>query len=241
MGSRGARTERGPHVRCEPIAPRVHFGPVASTCSRCSADLHVHRTPSCAPPWRPATRFTPMATCEAGRAGLFLCLDGFRGWVLAAARIPTGREASLCPFIGKTVALFGHPEVRAPNGVILAVVSRVNKVPEHFFGQEKQLLRRRVGRAHLGRDMEQQPAQAAFVRNLRDPLYVQLLCGSLDQLPEAFADLDARNLVPPTSSLRDHRRATLRRIAHSVLNPAGTASPKSRSGPPHSRRMPTVL
>ena len=137
--------------------------------------------------------------------------------------------------------LFGHPAVRAPNGAVLAVVSRVNNVPEHFFGQGKQLLRRRVGRAHLGRDMEQQPAQAAFARNLRDPLYVELLCGSLDQLPQAFADLDARNLVPPTSSLRDPRRATLRRIARSVLNPAGTASPKSRSGPPPSRRMPTVL
>ena len=115
--------------------------------------------------------------------------------------------------------LFGHPAVRAPNGAILAVVSRVNNVAEHFFGQGKQLLRRRVGRAHLGRDMEQQPAQAAFTRNLKDPTYVKVLCGSLDRLPEAFAALDARNLVPPASSLRDHRRANLHRLAHSILEP----------------------
>ena len=115
--------------------------------------------------------------------------------------------------------LFGHPAVRAPNGAILAVVSRVNNVAEHFFGQGKQLLRRRVGRAHLGRDMEQQPAQAAFTRNLKDPTYVKVLCGSLDRLPEAFAALDARNLVPPASSLRDHRRANLHRLARSILEP----------------------
>jgi hypothetical protein len=113
--------------------------------------------------------------------------------------------------------LFGHPAVLAPNGGILAVVSRVNNASEHFFGQEKQLLRRRVGRAHLGLDMEQQPAQAAFVRNLRDPAYVQLLCGSLDQLPDAFAEVDARHLVPSHPVLRDQRRANLRRLVRSNL------------------------
>jgi hypothetical protein len=116
--------------------------------------------------------------------------------------------------------LFGHPAVRAPNGGILAVVSRVNNVPEHFFGQAKQLLRRRVGRAHLGLDMEQQPAQAAFARNLRDPAYVQLLCGSLDQLPETFAELDALHLVASTPVLRDQRRANLRRLVRSNLEPS---------------------
>lgn len=132
--------------------------------------------------------------------------------------------------------LFGHPAIRSKNGALLAVVSRVNNALEHLFGQEKQLLRERVGRAHLGRDMEQQPAQAAFVRNLRDPAYVQLLCGSLDRLPEAFADLDARSLVPPTSSLRDHRRATLRRIARSIMDPAAGKRPH----PPAAQQAPTM-
>lgn len=137
--------------------------------------------------------------------------------------------------------LFGHPAVRAKTGAVLAVVSRVNNALEQLFGQAKQLLRERVGRAHLGRDLEQQPAQAAYVRNLRDPLYVHLLCGSLERLPEAFADLDARNLVPPTSSLRDHRRATLRRIARSIMDPPGATAPRSLPGHVHSQRMPTVL
>jgi hypothetical protein len=113
--------------------------------------------------------------------------------------------------------LFGHPAVHAPNGLILAVVSRVNNVSEHFFGQGKQLLRRRVGRAHLGLDMEQQPAQAAFVRNLRDPTYVELLCGSLDRLPQAFAEVDALHLVASPPVLRDQRRANLRRLVRSNL------------------------
>jgi hypothetical protein len=115
--------------------------------------------------------------------------------------------------------LFGHPAVHAPNGRILAVVSRVNNVSEHFFGQGKQLLRRRVGRAHLGLDMEQQPAQAAFARNLRDPAYVELLCGSLDRLPEAFAEVHALHLVPSHPVLRDQRRANLRRLVRSNLEP----------------------
>jgi len=137
--------------------------------------------------------------------------------------------------------LFGHPAIRATNGAVLAVVSRVNNALEHLFGQEKQLLRERVGRAHLGRDMEQQPAQAALVRNLRDPSYVQLLCGSLDRLPEAFADLDARNLVPPTSSLRDQRRATLRRITRSIMDPAAGKRPHPPACPQHAPTMPTVF
>lgn len=113
--------------------------------------------------------------------------------------------------------LFGHPAVHAPNGRILAVVSRVNNASEHFFGQGKQLLRRRVGRAHLGLDMEQQPPQAAFVRNLRDPAYVELLCGSLDRLPETFAEVGALHLVASPSVLRDRRRANLRRLVRSNL------------------------
>jgi hypothetical protein len=113
--------------------------------------------------------------------------------------------------------LFGHPAVHAPNGAIRAVVSRVNNASEHFFGQGKQLLRRRVGRAHLGLDMEQQPAQAAFARNLRDPAYVEILCGSLDRLPDAFAEVDALHLVPSHPVLRDQRRANLRRLVRSNL------------------------
>jgi len=49
------------------------------------------------------------------------------------------------------------------DGTVIAVVQRTNNVDEHFFGNEKQQLRRRVGRAHLGRDLEDQPAQAESI------------------------------------------------------------------------------
>ena len=142
---------------------------------------------------------------------------------------------------GYRAHLFGHPAVRDETGAVLAVASRVNNALEHAFGQHKQRLRQRIGRAHLGRDMEQQPPQAFLVQNLRDPRYVELLCGSLDRLPEAFADLDARNLVPPASSLRDRRRTTLRSIARSVMNPPrNETTHRFPSGFTQSRTVPTV-
>lgn len=112
--------------------------------------------------------------------------------------------------------LFGHPVVRDDDGTILAVVHRTNNPSEQFFGGSKQGLRRRVGRAHLGRDMQDQPAQAALVRNLRYPDYVRLLCGSLDHLPAAFADLHGRGL-PEGILQRDRRDAELQRLVRKLL------------------------
>ena len=57
----------------------------------------------------------------------------------------------------------------------MAIVERTNNVIEHFFGDEKQRLRRRLGRANLGRDLEDQPAQTALAANLRHPDYVRVL------------------------------------------------------------------
>lgn len=72
-------------------------------------------------------------------------------------------------------------------------------------------MRRRLGRAHLGRDMEDQPAQAAFVANLRDPDYVRIVCGSLDQLPQVFAALERPLASNPPRLQRSNRDASLRR------------------------------
>ena len=54
--------------------------------------------------------------------------------------------------------------------------------------------RRRSGRKLLAHDMEQLPPEAALARNLRCQDYVALVCGSLDNLPKAFADLDQQSL-----------------------------------------------
>lgn len=120
--------------------------------------------------------------------------------------------------------LFGHPVRRDEQGLVLSVVQRTNNDPEHFFCREKQHLRRRLGRAHLGRDLEDQPAQAALAANLRDPEYVRILCGSLDNLPAAFANLDGDALDKATPLDRENRDSDLRRRVQSLLeNPDAIA------------------
>ena len=107
--------------------------------------------------------------------------------------------------------LSGHPVARDEAGRALAVVDRTNNVLEQFFGTAKQGLRRRVGRAHLGRDLEDQPAQVALTANLRQPDYVRILCGTLDKLPQAFAQLDGQPCTGPSRLERKNRDADLRR------------------------------
>ncbi len=49
------------------------------------------------------------ATNEYGKGGLFLCLDGWRGWVLHATKIATENAEELRPAIDLTTTLFGNP------------------------------------------------------------------------------------------------------------------------------------
>jgi len=113
--------------------------------------------------------------------------------------------------------LFGHPVIIDDNGTVIAVVQRTNNVDEHFFGNEKQRLRRRVGRAHLGRDLEDQPAQAALAANLRHPDYVRILCGSLEHLHNAFANLDEQAIGNATLLVRSNRDTVLQKRVRILL------------------------
>ena len=96
-------------------------------------------------------------------------------------------------------------------GRALRVVDRTNNVIEQFFGTAKQGLRHRVGRANLGRDLEDQPAQVALTANLRHADYVRILCGTLHQLPQAFARLDGQPCAGPSHLECRKRNAELRR------------------------------
>ena len=49
------------------------------------------------------------ATSDKGRGGLFLCLDGWRGWVLHAVKVSSENAAELQSAIERTVAAFGPP------------------------------------------------------------------------------------------------------------------------------------
>ena len=90
--------------------------------------------------------------------------------------------------------LWGHaipiPE-QAGGGVRL--VERTNNGLESFFHTIKHGERRRSGRKILTQDFEALPSAAALAANLRHADYVSIVCGSLDRLPEAFAQLDAAN------------------------------------------------
>jgi len=71
------------------------------------------------------------------------------------------------------------------------LVARTNNDLESLFHTIKHGERRRSGRKILTQDFEVLPPAAALASNLRHPDYVSLVCGSLDHLAEAFAQLDA--------------------------------------------------
>jgi hypothetical protein len=85
--------------------------------------------------------------------------------------------------------LWGHVIAMPDGGVRL--VARTNNDLESFFHTIKQGERRRSGRKILTQDFEALPPAATLASNLRHADYVAIVCGSLDRLPEAFAQLDA--------------------------------------------------
>jgi hypothetical protein len=89
-------------------------------------------------------------------------------------------------------SLFGHL-VALPEslGGGFRVVERTNVLLESFFHRVKHGERRRSGRKTLTQDFEHLPPEAALALNLNHADYVQILCGTLDDLPAAFATLDA--------------------------------------------------
>jgi hypothetical protein len=135
--------------------------------------------------------------------------------------LPTSPDAVIAKYLDRYAQrLFGHPIRCDQHGRIVAIVERTNNVPEHFFGHEKQHLRRRLGRANLGRDLEDQPAQAALAANLRHPEYVRVLCGTLEQLPIAFAELDEQALAQTTPLSRSNRDSKLQHRIRTLLTGA---------------------
>lgn len=113
--------------------------------------------------------------------------------------------------------LFGHPVVRDEDDAVVFVVERTDNICEHFFDKQKRAMRRRLGKAHLGRDLEDQPAQVALVANLHHDDYVRVLCGSLDNLANAFADLDQQALADATPLERNNRNSSIKRRVRLLL------------------------
>lgn len=104
-------------------------------------------------------------------------------------------------------ALFGHV-IRLSGHLSggIRLVDRTNNGLEGLFDEMKHGERRRSGRKVLTQDLEQLPPASALATNLRSPDYVAILCGSLDQLPRAFAQLDTASRRRPAVVARDAAR-----------------------------------
>lgn len=121
--------------------------------------------------------------------------------------------------------LWGHA-IALPEGVGggSRLVSRTNYLSENFFGGLKHDERRRSGYKNLGYVLENLPAEATLVRNLQHDDYVTTVCGSLDGLAAAFAEMDRQkrenrlNGVPQQEQ-EDDLGAVLQ-IASASLSPA---------------------
>ena len=86
----------------------------------------------------------------------------------------------------------------------------LDRYRDDLFGHP--LARNRRGRAHLGRDIQDEPAQVALTANLRGPDYVKLVCRTLDGLPRAFAELVRSGQATARPNLdRYTRNSALRR------------------------------
>jgi hypothetical protein len=79
----------------------------------------------------------------------------------------------------------------------IRLVDRTNNILESWFGSFKHGERRRSGRKVLTQDLERLPPGAALAVNLSCHDYVKILCGSLSDLPTAFAELDRENRQRP--------------------------------------------
>lgn len=120
-----------------------------------------------------------------------------------ASRAPRGPHALILKHLERhREYLFNHPYVRTLDGTQAFIVDRTNNRLERRFGVIKQGLRRCTGRRQLTQDLEDLPPMALLTLNLHCPIYVRLLCGSLENLPVAFARIGAS--CPNSADLRQH-------------------------------------
>lgn len=87
--------------------------------------------------------------------------------------------------------LWGHV-IQMPKSVGggIKIVCRTNNCLENFNGRLKQEERKRSGRKVLTKDFEDLPEGVPLIKNLKKSDYVEILCGSLENLPAAIGKLD---------------------------------------------------
>ena len=105
---------------------------ISNLCDRFLGDLealHLARAPALRAATPEGYPLHIDATCENGRGGLFVCMNGWRGWVLMAARIPSEHTDHIRPTVDKTLALFGTP---------IATVSDLGEAVSNALGELRQ-------------------------------------------------------------------------------------------------------
>jgi hypothetical protein len=113
--------------------------------------------------------------------------------------------------------LWGHTIfVPTESGGMYKCVDRTNNVLETFFHRMKHEERRRTGRKILTQDFEALPPKVALCANLHDPEYVKLVCGSIENLPDALSKLDYEDEAMQLRS--EANRSATEDITSSVLS-----------------------
>ena len=69
-------------------------------------------------------------------------------------------------------------------------VARTNNIEEQKYRSVKATMRRMTGKKDLSQEFERLGAHLSLVQNLENPAFVETVLGSIDNLPEAIADLD---------------------------------------------------
>ena len=91
--------------------------------------------------------------------------------------------------------LFADPiTVQTPSGPILIQPQRTNNILEQFFRFLKRANRRRTGNASSSRMLRTILAETPLVRNLENPLYMQILLDGKTSLEEVFAETEIATL-----------------------------------------------
>ena len=96
----------------------------------------------------------------------------------------------LCKYAGRLVVRSpAAADAESPGAGSPGVWSdRTNNKREAGWRELKRNRRRVHGRGKLGQDLEKLPAEWGLLVNLRNPRYVELILGSLDNLPQKFAE-----------------------------------------------------
>jgi hypothetical protein len=106
--------------------------------------------------------------------------------------------------------LWGHviPVADAEGNISYIVAERTNDICEQIFALQKSSERRNSGRKNLGWELEQRPAAASLIANLKSSLYLDEVCGgSINNLPRLFADME-NGIYPDLGKMVDEYRKT---------------------------------